>query len=236
MRATTVLAFFVLTAFACGETENEAEEAKPEATETAGGSIITPDNPLGFDMTKEAIVGRSATVPPESEIENEGVVWLEVRTVNNLIDTAWVSVSSRFPEVDEFALNQVLTNNWPHKIGWGDPPVKVQFFVRVPTDSDGQEEPSTEFDTPEMGALPVLATIPVGSDVENEGHVLMVMHLVESMIDTVWVVESSGYPEVDEFALEHVMTLDQERKFWILLFSEVESDTLNLRVWVRHQP
>lgn len=235
MRATTVLAFLFLTAFACGGSGDTPNEAIPEAAETAGRTINTPDNPLVlFDATKEAVVGMSAIVPPESEIENEGIVWLEVRTVNTVFDTAWVIVSSGFPEVDEFALNQVLTNNWPFKkIGWGDPPVKVQFVVRVPTDGDGQEEPSTELDTTEVGAFSVPVAIPPGSDLENEGDVLVALHVAEALIDTAWVVESSGYPEVDEFAMEHAMTMDQTHTS---LFRNLENESIKARVFVRHQP
>ncbi len=238
MRTTSVLAFLALTAFACGGTDNAADDVTPGSTETAEGSNYTPDEPsVLFDMSKERIVGASTTVPPESEIENEGIVWLEVRTVNTVIDTAWVIVSSGFDEVDEFALHHVLTNIGKFKVGWGDPPFKMQVIVRVPTDGDGQEEPSTDFDTLEVGALPFLAAIPAGSDLEHEGDVLVGLHVVEGLIDTAWVVESSGYPEVDEFAMKDVMTLNQLRgKHRRPFFWDVENDSLTARMFVRHQP
>ena len=234
MRLGMLLALLALTALACGGTDYASEELAPETTETVDGPYNTPDDPLAlFDMTKEAIVGMSATVPPESEIEHEGIVWLQVRTVDNVIDSAWVIVSSGWPEVDEFALNRVLTDNWMFKIGWGDPPVKVQFVVRVPPDSNGQEESFPELDTAEVGAFSVPATIPPGSGLQHEGDVLVLLHLVEGLIDTAWVVEPSGYPEVDEFAMNHVLTGSYFRH---PMFMEMENDTLRSRIFVRHQP
>ena len=235
MRLCTLSAFLVLTAIACGGADNVPEDETPATTETAGGPYNTPDRPLVlFDMTKEAIVGASAIVPSESGIEHEGIVWLQARTVNNVVDSAWVIVSSGWPEVDEFALDHFLRNNrTTFKIGWGDPPFKIQFVVRVPTESEGQEESSTEFDTTEVGAFSVPAAIPPGSDLEHEGDVLVVLHLVEGLIDTAWVVESSGYPEVDEFAMKHVLTGSYFRHPG---FMEMENDTLKSRIFVRHQP
>ncbi|MXW04547.1 MAG: hypothetical protein F4Z81_05700 [Gemmatimonadetes bacterium] len=239
MRLCALLAFLGMTVFACGRTDNKIEEATPEATGPAGGPYNTTDDPIVlFDKTKEAIVGASAIVPPDSGIEHEGIVWLEVRTVNTVIDTAWVIVSSGFPEVDDFALNQVQKKTRPWKVGWGDPPFKLQFVVRVPEDSDGQEEPSTEFDTAEVGAFPFLAAVPPGSNLEHEGDVRAVLHVVDELIDTAWIVESSGYPEVDEFAIEHVMTVNLPRSSFAraFRFKYMEDDTLNAVIFVRHQP
>lgn len=234
MRATTVLAFLALTAFACGGTERAPKEATLEATESAGGSNAPPaERSVMFDMSKEPIVGSSTIVPPESEIENEGVVWLEVRTVNTVIDTAWVIVSSGFAEVDEFALFHVMTNIPTMRVGWGDPPFKMKVSVRIPDDINGQEGLATELDTVEVGALPVLAEIPPGSDLKHEGDVLVVLSLVEDLIDTAWVVESSGNSEVDGFALNHVMTMNQTRSPF---FRDMDNDSLNARIFVRHQP
>ncbi|MCY3556986.1 MAG: hypothetical protein OXH56_16880 [Gemmatimonadetes bacterium] len=235
-RATTVLTFLALSAFACGGTDNAPEDAAPETTEMAGGPYLTHDEFV--NLLKEeimsgkfdagGIVGRSATVPPESGIENEGTVWLEVRTVNAVIDTAWVIASSGFPEVDEFALNQVLKRPQTPKIGWGDPPLMMHFTVKVPDDSDGQKESSTEFDTAELGTFSFLVTIPPDCDLKHEGDVRAVFHVVESLTDTAWVVESSGYPEVDEFAIEYMMKIRHPK--------DMVDDLLNAMVFVRHQP
>ena len=236
MRLGTPLAFLALTVFACGGDDRAQEDATPEAAETAGGPYLTHDEFVNLlkeevmsgRLGSSGIVGSSATVPPESGIENEGTVWLEVRTVNTLIDTAWVIVSSGFPEVDEFALNQVLKRTRPWKIGWGDPPLKMEFVVKVPGDNDGQEESPTEFDTTEVGAFSFLATIPPDGDLEHEGDVRAVFHVVETLTDTAWVVESSGYPEVDEFAIEYMMTIHHPK--------DMEDDSLNAMIFVRHQP
>ena len=133
-RTTSVLAFLAVTAFACSGTDNAAEDVTPGSTETEGDSNDTPDEPFVlFDMTKEPIVGASTTVPPESEIEHEEDVWLEVRTVNTVIDTAWVIVSSGFAEVDEFALNHVMTYNQlrkPFFMGLDNESLNARIFVR----------------------------------------------------------------------------------------------------------
>jgi len=179
-------------------------------------------------MDSGGIVGRSATVPPESGIEHDGIVWLEIRTVNAVIDTAWVIATSGFPEVDEFALNQVLKRPQTPKIGWGDPPLKMQFTVRVPYEHDEQEGTFTEFDTAELGTFHFLATIPPDGDLKHEGDVRAVFHVVEALTDTAWVVESSGYPKVDEFAIEYMMTIHHPE--------DMEDDSLNAMIFVRHQP
>lgn len=235
IRATTVLAFLVLTAFACGGNNKATEVATPETTETAGGPYLTHDEFVNLlkeeimsgKFRSDGIVGRSATVPPESGIEHEGTVWLEVRTVNAVIDTAWVIASSGFPEVDEFALNQVLKRPQTPKIGWGDPPLKMHFTVSVPEDSDGQEESSTEFDSAELGTFSFLVTIPPDRDLEHEGDVRAVLHVVEALTDTAWVVESSGHLKVDEFGIEFVMTIQHPE--------DMVDDSLNAMIFVRHQ-
>lgn len=243
MRLCTLLAFLSLTVYACGGTDHSPEEATSEATEMAGGPDITHDEFV--NLLKEevmsgrfeagGIVGSYATLPPESETKNEGTVWLEVRTVNTLIDTAWVIASSGWPEVDEFALNQVLKITRPVNKGWGDPPLKMHFTVKVPDDSEGPAASTTEFDTAEtapplaeLGTFSFLATIPPDSDLEHEGDVRAVFHVVEAMTDTAWVVESSGYPEVDEFAIEYMMTIHHPK--------HMEDELLNAMIFVRHQP
>ena len=176
MRSGTLLAFLALTAFACGGTDNATEEVTPEATVSAGGPYLTHDELVNLfkeeimsgKLASSGIVGRSATVPPESGIEHEGIVWLEVRTVNTVIDTAWVIASSGFPEVDEFALNQVLKSTRTWKIGWGDPPLKMHFTVSVPTDDEGQDDSFPELDTAELGTFSFLAAIPPDSDLMHE--------------------------------------------------------------------
>lgn len=235
MRLCTLLAFLASTAIACGGNDIAPEEVTPEAAETAGGPYNTPDDPLVlFDMTKEAIVGVSATVPPESGIEHEGIVWLQARTVDNVVDSAWVIVSSGRSEVDEFALDHFLRNSrTTFKIGWGDPPFKIQFVVRVPDEHDVQEESSTDFDTAEVGAFPFLAAILPGSDLQREGDVLVALHMVEGLVDTAWVVESSGFSEVDEFAMNHVLTGDDIRHPF---YMDMENDSVKARIFVRHQP
>lgn len=233
MRLRTLLAFLILTAFACGGSNDEAEEATPEATETAGESIETSDDASPqFDMTKPPVVTSTAIVPLESEIKNEGEVLIDVRTVDTVVDTAWVTESSGFPEVDEFALNHVLTNNMTMRMGWGDPPIQMKVSVRVPIYSDGQAGLLAKLDAEEVKPTPVPVTIPSGSSVENEGDVLVEVQLVEEMIDTAWVAGTSGYSDVDEIALDHVMKMKQ----YPTVFRGLESDSLYLRLLVRHQP
>lgn len=134
MRATYLLAYIALTAFACGGNENTAVDIPSEAIKTTGVTGGTPDKPAAlFDMTKEPIVGATTVVAPESGIENEGVVWLEVRTVEAEIDTAWVIVSSGFPEVDVFALKYVMTYNQLRKPFFRDldnDSLNARIFVR----------------------------------------------------------------------------------------------------------
>ena len=236
MRLITLLAFLSLTVVACGGNDNVPEDETPDTTEMADGPYLTHDEfvtlliaeVMSGKFSSSGIVGRSATVSPESGIENEGTVWLEVRTVNALIDTAWVIASSGFPEVDEFALNQVLKRPQTLKIGWGDPPLKMEFNVRVPNDDDGQVESLPEFDTAELGPFSFLAAIPPDSDLKHEGDVRAKFHVVEALTDTAWVVESSGYPEVDEFAIEYIMPIHHPK--------DMEDDTLNAMIFVRHQP
>lgn len=237
MRATYLLAFIALTAFACGGNDNAAVDTPPEAIKTTGVTGGTFDEPaVLFVSTKEAIAATIAVVPPESGIEHEGVVWLEVRTVNTVIDTAWVIVTSGFAEVDAFALNHVLTKIGTRKVGWGDPPFKMQVFVRLPADVDEQEELTPKLDTAELGVMPAYAFIPPGSDIEHEGDVLVVFHVVEDLVDTVRVVESSGYPEVDEFAMKYLMTYNQySPRMRRLSFEGLENDLMKARIFVRRQ-
>jgi len=234
MRIPTLLAIFVLTAFACGGTDNTAEEkVVPEAPAPPGESNDASDvSSAQFDMSKPPVISSPAIVPPESELENEGDVLINVRTVDAVVDTAWVTESSGLPEVDEFALNHVLTNNRTMKIGWGDPPFQMKVSVIVPIDSDSQEELLAELDAADVDPTPVLVTIPPGSDVENEGDVLVEVQLVEERIDTAWVAGSSGYPEVDEIAMEHVMMLKQAQA----VFRGLETDSFYMRLFVRHSP
>ena len=234
IRATYPLAFIALMAFACGGTDNVAEDMPPDAVKTTGVTGGTPDEPaVLFYKTKEPLAAVSTVVQPESGIENEGVVWLEVRTVNTIIDTAWVIVTSGYAEVDAFALNHVLTNIGKWKLGWGDPPFKMQVIVRLPDDVDELEELTPKPDTAELGVMPALALIPPGSDLEHEGEVLVVFHVVEDLIDTIRVVESSGYPEVDEFAMKHLMTYNHDRPPF---FTGLKNESMNARIFVRHQP
>ena len=209
-RAATVLVFLVLTAFACGGTDNATERETPQTTETAGISNGTADeNAAPIDMSKPPEVRLPLMAPQDSEVKNEGEVLIDVRTVDTIVDTAWVTESSGFPDVDEFALNHVLTNNMTMRMGWGDPPFQMKVSVRVPIVSDRQSGLFTELDAEETDPTPVPVTIPPGSDVEIEGDVLVKVQLVEEMIDTAWVAGSSGYPKVDQIALDHVIKMKQ---------------------------
>ena len=136
---------------------------------------------------------------------------LEVRTVDGKIDTAWIAKSSGFPEVDEFALANTLSTGLVIQIGFGDPPFQMKVAVRVPADEVFQAVSSVESGSEENRTIPATVTIPPGSDVENEEDVLVEVQLVGEIIDTAWVTRSSGFPEVDEIAIGHVMTLKQSR-------------------------
>ncbi len=144
MRLGTLLAYLSLTVFACGGTDNMPDEGTPEATETeatesVGRSNDTSDDASAlFDMSKPPVLMTTVIAPPESKIENEGEVLVDVRTVNSAVDTAWVAESSGFPQVDEFALNHILTNNMNIKVGWGDPPFQIKVFVRQQSSGDSK--------------------------------------------------------------------------------------------------
>lgn len=233
IRATTVLAFLALTVIACGGTDNTTEVATPEAAETAGEPDEASEDTLPrFDVSQPPVIRSTAVVPSESEIENEGDVLIDVRTVDTVVDTAWVTESSGFPEVDEFALNHVLTNNKTLKMGWGDPPLQMKVAVIVPIDSDRQAGLLADLKAAEVNPIPVPVTIPSARDIENEGDVLVELQLVEDMIDTAWVAGTSGHPDVDEIAMEHVTMLKQMPA----VFRGLESDSVYMRIFVRHQP
>lgn len=172
----------------------------------------------------EPRVRSTVPVPPGLSIENEGEVLIDIRTVNSVVDTAWIVRSSGNLQVDDFALNYVREDYKPAKMGFGDPPLLMQLSVRIPYYSIENFIQSTNTDMEEVINVPV--TVPQDSDIENEGDVLFHAQIVDTLIDSFRIVRSSGYPEVDEIAEERVQSMTWN-KF------RTNSESLLIRIFVR---
>lgn len=190
MRSCVILALFGLTV-ACGSNDDAGEGNGPSiAVETAVVNTVTAtDTTTDSNMPEPPTFRTTVLVPTDSEIKNEGDVLLEVRTAEGERDPAWVAETSGYPEVDEFALDDFLTDGNVIKFGWGDPPYQMMVNVRIPIDAN-EGVASSENETPE-GSTPILlpVTIPPESEISNEGDVFFEVKLVEELIDSVWVVQ-----------------------------------------------
>ena len=165
-------------------------------TETDAATGVVSMEPLMFQTTTLA--------PPSSELKNEGDVLLEVRTEEGELDTAWVAESSGFPEVDEFALDYVRTSKMVVKLGRGDPPYRMMVYVRVPIESGDGISPSKYDASEENEFILIPLSVPRESEIRNEGDMVVEARLAGGLIDTAWVAVSSGFPEVDEFAMDYL--------------------------------
>ena len=233
MRAFTFLAFLIAVAVACGGTDNAADE-DIGPTITVETAVVAADSATDSaavaGMAEPPTFQTTAMVPSDSEINFEGDVLLEVRTVEGELDTVWIAESSGYPEVDEFALDHVLTSGVVIRFGWGDPPYRMMVYVRIPIDS-GDEAGNPE-DRASVGNTPMTIPVTIRPEIgiNNEGDVVFEVRLVEELVDTAWVVQSSGYPEVDEFAMEHLMSLKESGHFFQL---DSEEQSFQLRLVVR---
>ncbi len=110
MRSCIILALFGLT-IACGSSDDAGEVNGPSITvETAVVNAVTAtDTTTDSNMPEPPTFRTTVLVPPDSEIKNEGDVLLEVRTAEGELDTAWVAETSGYPEVDEFAMEHLMS-------------------------------------------------------------------------------------------------------------------------------
>ena len=205
------------------DTSQPSSTAEPSVVINATSVSESPDSTL-FQLET------TVAVPPNSGISNEGDVLIDVRTANAVVDTAWISRSSGYQEVDEYALNYFLQNFKNLQVGMGDPPFQMLVSVRVPSATGDNTSLSITHESEQIYEYPVV--IPSNSDIKNEGDVLFEVDLVDGFIDTARILESSGYPEVDEFASELMQSWKQARNRTI----EVDSafNKVKVRLFVRH--
>lgn len=154
-------------------------------------------------------VTSTVPVPPGILIENEGDVLIDVRTVNTVVDTAWIVRSSGHPEVDDFALKFVHNDFKPARLGFGDPPLLMLVSVKIPFYTIDDIVQSTNPRRDEVINISVM--IPPGSEVKSEGDVLFQVHLDGTQIDSFQMARSSGYSEVDEIANERVQSMKRNK-------------------------
>ena len=232
MRVFTIMAFFAAVTVACGGTDNASVDNGPtDKVETAVvATDAEADTAADAGMEGPPTFQTTLMVPSDREINNEGDVLLEVRTVEGALDTVWIAESSGYSEVDDFALDQVLTSGLAIKFGWGDPPYRLMAFVRIPKDPGGGARYSEDGTLVENTPMTLLVTIPAESELNNEGDVVFEVRLVEKLVDTAWVVQTSGYPEVDEFAMKHLMSLKESGHFFS---PDSDEQTFQLRLVVR---
>ena len=72
------------------------------------------------------------------------------------------------------------------------------------------QEKSASVDTSPMPSLHLSYDLPLDSKIKNEGIVYIRAKQSEALIDSMWVIQSSGYAAVDSVALRHLGNLSME--------------------------
>lgn len=222
---------FLLLALICTSCSNGTTDDTSRSSSTTEPSVAVSVTAVSESPDTSLIqLKTTATVPPNSSIANEGDVLIDVRTTNAVVDTAWISRSSGYPEVDEFALSYFLQSFKNLQVGMGDPPFQMLVSVRVPSTTGDSTSLSITHEPEQIYEYPV--KIPSNSGIKNEGDVLFEVDLVDGFIDTARIIGSSGYPEVDEFASELLQSWKQARNRSIKVDSAFKK--VKVRLYVRH--